>query len=155
MIGAGGAARSALAYLEGRNPQEVSIVARDTRKAEELMERFALRGGVYAFDQAEPAMSGAEWIVNATPLGMIGCAPMPDAVIEAVGRTGPSAVVFDMVYAPLETDLLRKAKELHRTAINGLSMLIHQAAASFTSLFGLEPPLDEASNVRLRELLTR
>jgi shikimate dehydrogenase len=153
VIGAGGAACAALAYLAGRDTQEVSIVARDTRKAQELLVRFSLSGDVCSFDLAEQAMSGAEWIVNATPLGMIGCSPMPYAVIEAVGRTAPSAVVFDMVYAPLETDLTRRVGELHRTAINGLSMLIHQAAASFTFLFGQKPPLDEASNARLRELL--
>lgn len=155
VIGAGGAARAALAYLAGRDTSEVSIVARDTRKAQNLLGRFSLRGSVHSFDFAEKAMGGAEWIINATPLGMVGCAPMPDAAIEAVGATVSSAVVFDMVYAPLKTDLIRRAGELHRTAINGLPMLIHQAAASFTLLFGSEPPLDGASNARLRELLTR
>ena len=152
MIGAGGAARAALTYLEERQTTEVSIVARDPGKARGDRDRFAIGGGTYSFEQAEEALASAEWIINASPLGMHGFPAMPDLLLRSLHRVERNAVVFDMVYAPLETGLLRQGRALGLAVIDGLDMLIAQAAPSFQAFFGAPPPREH--DAELRALLT-
>ena len=75
-------------------------------------------------------------MINATAAGLGGGAG-PVAPLEALPR---QAVVMDMVYAPLRTDLLVRAEALGLRTVDGLAMLIGQAAPSFEALFGVAPP---------------
>jgi 3-dehydroquinate dehydratase/shikimate dehydrogenase len=135
ILGAGGAARAAaLALLhEGarvtvlaRNPQQAAAVAKDTGCAVGDLARLAH----YAWDV----------LINATPMGstsMPGQSPVPVALLR------PGTIVFDMVYEPLETPLLRDADKAGCETIDGLQMLLAQAAGQFEAWTGQEAP-DEA-----------
>lgn len=152
VIGAGGAARAALEFLRLRNTLEVSLVVRDVQKARLVHRAFTSSGGVYSFEQCDQALAGAEWIVNATPLGMEGMPPMPDKLLACLDETEDCALVFDMVYSPVETVLLKRARELGRKTSDGFTMLIGQAAPAFELFFGAAAP--RQYDAELRELLT-
>lgn len=162
IIGTGGAA---LAIAQALNDAGFTIVVigRDLDKAR------ALRAGV-APDDSLPAgqmiatldsfrmASDFEWtdrsgvldlVVNATTLGMAG---QPRLGID-FSHVPPGAVVYDIVYAPLETPLLAEARARGHATIDGLSMLIGQAAVAFEKFFGAAAP--RAHDAELRELLTR
>ncbi len=89
-------------------------------------------------------------LINACPLGMVGQPGFANDVLASVGQS--KAVVFDMVYAPLETPLLRAARERGLRTVDGLTMLIGQAAAAFELFFGAAAPREH--DVELRALLT-
>ena len=83
---------------------------------------------------------------------MAGQQPMPLFVMEELSRMALGAHVFDMVYVPLETELLRAARAEGKVAIDGLAMLIGQAAAAFEKFFGQPAPREH--DAELRSLLT-
>ncbi|MBV9526797.1 shikimate dehydrogenase, partial [Sphingomonas sp.] len=121
LVGAGGAARAALASLTACGVREVAIVARNPEKADCLGPLAAqARLVVGSFDQCRTLFAEASVIINASPLGMEGCPPMPNAVLAAVSRL-PAATVFDMVYSPIETRFLAAAQGRR---VNGLAMLV-------------------------------
>lgn len=149
LIGSGGAARAALAAFGQRQVSEVHLLARDEGKGAALLAEFGLAGSVRPLVQAAAALQGAHALVNATTLGMHGQAAMPATVLAAVGG---GAAVMDMVYAPLETALLATARRHALPAIDGLSMLIGQAASAFSSFFGQPPPRRHDDELRQRLL---
>ena len=136
VLGAGGAARGAIAALLAAGAPQVRLVNRTRATAQALADYFGPTVAVFGLDQLPAAQSGAAALINATSLGLAGGAPLEiDLTPLSVG-----AVVMDMVYKPLETPLLAQARARgHRTA-DGLSMLIGQAAPSFEALFGRLPP---------------
>jgi shikimate dehydrogenase len=152
VIGAGGAARAMLAYLAGRQPASIAVVARNAGKAEQLQ---PLAGGVelhiFGLNDAAAALSGAALIVNASPLGMDGAPPMPQGLLQAVQANARGTILFDMVYQPLETDFLRRGAAAGGEPVDGLTMLIGQARSAFERFFRAEPP---SSDKELRALLT-
>jgi shikimate dehydrogenase len=142
VLGAGGAARAVLAGLRDAGIAEVTIVARDAGAAAALLARFGLAGRVQGFDQPLPAETAL--LVNATSLGMVG----KDPLVVDLGPLGPDTVVYDLVYAPLETGLLAAARRRELPAIDGLSMLIGQAAPAFAAFFGATPPRHRDAELR-------
>lgn len=152
VIGAGGAARAMLAYLAGRQPASIAIVARDPAKAEPLR---TLADGVdlrfLALENAEIALEGAALIVNASPLGMDGAPAMPEDLLRAVEANARGAILFDMVYQPLETEFLRRGAAAGGEPVDGLTMLIGQARSAFERFFRVEPP---SSNTEVRAVLS-
>ena len=152
LIGTGGAARSAMAFLQARG-SEVRILARDSDKARHLLREFDASGSVYPLDRAGTAIEGASGVINATSLGMSGQPDMPIAVLEALARSQKGAFVLDMVYSPLRTRLLERADAVGARTIDGLHMLIGQAAHAFELFFGAGAP--RRHDAELRELLTR
>lgn len=145
IVGTGGAARSALEEMRGNRVPHVSIVTRDQVKAEALLERFGLSGNVLRHGTAPEA----DLLINASPLGMEGFPPL-DIDLSGLAE---GATVVDMVYRPLETPLLQAARAAGVRTIDGLQMLIEQAAMAFTFFFKASPhPIDDDE---LRELLTR
>jgi shikimate dehydrogenase len=145
LIGAGGAARAALAALRQRGAKRVRIVARDAPAALALAAGFGVAAEVFSFARADRALAGADFVINATPLGMNSMPPMPDALLDALAGATASGIVFDMVYAPLETGLLRRADSLSLATVTGLTMLIGQARAAFRLFFGAEAPADDSA----------
>jgi shikimate dehydrogenase len=158
VVGTGGAAAAASAALH-REGFTILSIGRDRRKALELRQRLQLFDDHLALDLAPYAHRGETYwgdrvdvldlIVNATPLGMTGYPPLPfelDSLPE-------SAIVYDLVYDPLETPLLKAARERALVTIDGLGMLIAQAAEAFEMFFA--EPAPRAHDDELRELLTR
>jgi shikimate dehydrogenase len=134
LLGNGGAARAALVALKQIDLGNVRIQSRDMAQARKLAVEFGLR--------AEPlpllAPVAGDGLINATPLGMTG---MPCLNCE-LGGMNPKGWVLDMITDPPETDLLKAAKARGLAAIDGLAMLVEQAATSFELFFGAEPPRD-------------
>jgi shikimate dehydrogenase len=155
IIGAGGAARAAAVAVMGTPYERSFFYNRTLEKAQELSREFA--GGSYsAFDLAEldhpvhpHGPQQTILIVNASRMGMAGQPPVPFD-LTPLSRT---CIVFDMVYEPLETPLLASAKALGMRVIDGLDMLIGQAAVAFELFFGAKAPREH--DAELRELLTR
>jgi len=148
LIGAGGAARAALHVLKRRGTGDVAIIARRREQALALLAEFGLDGAAFDFPQAHAAMAGRSVLINASPLGMTGQPPMPDAVIRAVPVLAPGALVFDMVYAPLDTALLCAAGNAGMAMVDGLVMLIGQAARAFHLFFGVDAPRQHDRELR-------
>jgi shikimate dehydrogenase len=152
VIGAGAAARAALEYLRLRGTSDVRLIVRDVARGREVLRAFAAGGAVHGLDDGGAAISGAQWLINASPLGMTGMAPMPRAILDALDRMDDHGIVFDMVYSPLATELLRRAARLGREIVDGLDMLIGQAAPAFALFFGAPAPRDR--DAELRAVLT-
>lgn len=136
VLGAGGAARGAVAALLDAGAPEVRLVNRTRARADEIA--LALGGGVRVFgwDDAGAAFSGAGAVVQATTLGL-GGGEGPAVAFEALAA---GAVVMDMVYRPLTTELLARAQAAGVTTVDGLEMLIQQAIPSYQAFFGQPPP---------------
>jgi shikimate dehydrogenase len=148
LIGAGGAARAALYALDVAGLRDLRILARRPARAEELLDRFGMAAAVLPFDDADVALRGANTLINASPLGMTGQPRMPASVLEAMPLTAADALVFDMVYAPLETQFLGAARHHGRRAVDGLTMLIGQADLSFQMFFQAVAPRQHDAELR-------
>ena len=135
ILGAGGAARGAAVALKAADCPEIRIVNRTESKSAALAQRL---GGArsYSLARAADAFTGAGAVINATSAGLAG-APDVDWPLHAVP---PEAVIMDMVYQPLETPFLLKAKARNLSTVDGLAMLIGQARPSFEAFFGVVTP---------------
>lgn len=132
VIGAGGAARAILFALARIGVGSVFLINRQPLKAAALLAHFGLRGKALPLGAALPP---AALLVNASVLGMVGQPPLDiDLAPLPAG-----AIVYDIVYAPIETPLLAAAHERGLETIDGLEMLIGQAAVAFELFFGAAP----------------
>jgi 3-dehydroquinate dehydratase/shikimate dehydrogenase len=134
IVGAGGAARAAAFALRASGAR-VTVVARSTEQASELAASVGCAHGALA----DLARYPWDILIIATPLGSPAFAdqtPVPAALHR------PGSIVFDMVYDPLETRLLREAAAAGCTLVDGLEMLLAQAAGQFEAWTGLEAPRD-------------
>lgn len=147
VVGAGGAARAVLFALAKLGVGPVTILNRNVLKAAALLSSFGLKGQALPLTAPLPA---AALLVNASALGMTGQPPL-DLDLDPLPE---DAVVYDVVYAPLETPLLAAANARGLDTIDGLDMLIGQAALAFELFFGAAPPRDEEHDQQLRDLLT-
>lgn len=145
IIGAGGAALAIGRVLKTRVGR-LSFVNRTRARAEAAA--AGLSADVRSWSELESAFASADLIVQATTLGMVGTTS-PAWPVEACK---PSAIIADIVYRPLETDLLRVAKARGLTTIDGLGMLIYQGARSFEIWFGIHPDVAKA-RARLMDAL--
>ena len=148
LIGAGGAARAVLEELRVRGAGDVRMIVRDVARGRVAHAACGTGVGVYGFGDCAAALAGAEWLINATPLGMAGRPPMPDAVLDRLEETTADALVFDMTYVPAETALLRRARETGRRTVDGIAMLIAQAAPAFELFFGVPAPRGHDAELR-------
>jgi shikimate dehydrogenase len=151
VLGAGGAARAAFKFL-AETGDEVRVLARDPAKARRAAADCGLSARIFPFAAASGAFAGASLLINATQLGMSGQQAMPGFVLDELAAMAPGGVVFDMVYAPLETKLLAAAHAAGLVPVDGLTMLIGQAATAFEKFFGRPPPRE--CDAELRALLT-
>lgn len=158
LFGTGGAAR-AIAHALKDEGFVLILIARDRAKAEALGAELGGGPDIHhaSLDHFEGPLA-FEWgdcegrldlVVNATPLGMRGQPPLP----LHWSHVPPRAIVYDAVYAPLETPLLAEARRRGHPTIDGLAMLVGQARIAFRHFFGVAPPSDAASDAALRRLL--
>lgn len=141
VFGAGGAARAVVASLLDVGVPEIRLTNRTRPRAEKLREDFGNKVQVYDWVQAGNIVEGCATVVNTTSLGMTG-KPELRVPLDAIG---PDMLVTDLVYTPLETRLLREAKEQGAQTVDGLGMLLHQAVPGFERWFGIRPEVDEAT----------
>jgi shikimate dehydrogenase len=148
IIGAGGAARGvALALARRCGVPDIIVVNRTRARAYEVA---ALVGGVaIGWEQRRDAARGAAIIVNASSLGMTGQPPLD---LDAAAFLA-DAVVCDIVYAPLETPLLRSAKATGLRTVDGLEMLVRQAVPGYLAWFGTRAEADANLRARLEAAL--
>lgn len=134
VLGAGGAARAVTHALLGRE-QQVHLVNRTAARAKGLAAYFAGAVSAHGTHELPKLLAGADLLVNATSLGMAGQPPLD---IELKPLKG-DAIVYDLVYVPVETDLLRRARARGNPTVDGLGMLLHQAVPGFARWFGVTP----------------
>ena len=146
VIGTGGASRAVLFALGQADVGEVVLLARSGLKAAGLLSNFGLKGRVLPLTARLPE---SVLLVNASPLGMKGQEPLEIDLTPLPEH----AVVYDLVYAPIETALLKQARARDLEVVDGLEMLVGQAAIAFELFFGVAPPDDEENT--LRELLLK
>ena len=152
-MGNGGAARAAFAAMDPIHAEQLRVLVRNLEAGKRMVESMApLEGTVFGFDRTEECIEGCNGLINATSLGMAGQPRIPAAVLDAIPTLAPGAFVFDMVYVPLRTELLRRAEEAGFRRIDGLTMLIAQAAAAFENFFCEPAPREH--DAELRALLT-
>jgi len=138
VLGAGGAARAIVVALLDAGVPELRLANRSRDRAEALARDFGPRIAVQDWERAERATVGAHTIVNTTALGMTGQPPLTLALDAAPD----DALVTDIVYQPLETPLLAAARARGLATVDGLGMLLHQAAPGFERWFGRRPEVD-------------
>ena len=159
ILGTGGAARALVSAL-AENGFTLVLAGRNPEKARALLDELAPRGEHhavdlahfadptdFAFDDREECL---DLVVNASPLGMHGQPPLAFDWSHAP----PGAIAYDIVTHPVETEFLRNAQAAGHRTIDGLAMLIGQAAHAFEKFFGAEPPRGD-DDAELRELLTQ
>ncbi len=143
VLGAGGAARAIVAGLAQRGADAIVLVNRTPARARGLIDELTgwidARLSALAWDEAPHALRGADLLVNTTSLGMKG---QPALHID-LAALPDEAIVADIVYAPLETELLLKARASGRKIATGLGMLLHQAAPGFEHWFGVRPQVTD------------
>ncbi|SUS08737.1 Shikimate dehydrogenase (NADP(+)) [uncultured Defluviicoccus sp.] len=135
VIGGGGAARAIVQALIEAGAPEIRLVNRTAARARALAEH--LGGPITLIDWRDRAgaLEGVSLLVNATSLGMRGEPPL-NLALDALPR---EAVVADIVYVPLLTELLASAAARGNRVVDGLGMLLHQARPAFAAWFGIEP----------------
>jgi len=155
VAGAGGAGRAVAHALGRAGAGDVAVLNRSPGPAADAAALAGAEGRV-----ATTADVGtADLVINATPVGMGGGnvaeggggAPLP----LDTGLLRPGQVVVDLIYHPLETPLLAAASARGALAVNGVGMLVHQAAHAFRRWTGLEPPIDAMAGATRRELARR
>jgi len=158
IIGTGGAARAIIAALAGHGFTLV-VAARDPAKARTLLDQLAPKGEHHAIDLAQFAdptdfafddrESCLDLVINASSLGMQGQPPLAFDWSHAP----PKSIAYDVVTAPCDTAFLQAARAAGHRSIDGLSMLIGQAAAAFEKFFGQPAPREH--DAELRDLFNR
>ncbi len=157
ILGTGGAARAIVAaladegftlVLAGRNPDKaralIDELAPDGEHHTPPLDHFATLTD-FEFDNREGCF---DLVVNASPLGMRGQPPL----LFDWSHAPPNAIAYDIITDPLETDFLKNAQAAGHATIDGMHMLIGQAALAFAKFFGETPPRDK--DAHLRKLLT-
>ncbi|PKR49974.1 shikimate dehydrogenase [Thalassospira povalilytica] len=140
VLGAGGASRAILVALLDEGSPEIRIANRTRARAEDLVREFNdPRLTVIDWPVSPDALSDVSLLVNTTSLGMVG---QPKLDIDMDGLP-TSALVTDIVYAPLITGLLQQAKDRGNPIVDGLGMLLHQARPGFHRWFGIDPEVTQ------------
>lgn len=135
VLGAGGAARAVIYALLKEGVPEIRLINRTKTKAEALA---AGRVKIEDWEQRSAALEGVNLLTNTTSMGMKG-QPELEINLSALPKT---ALVNDIIYAPLMTNLLRDSEDRGNAIVAGIGMLLHQAVPAFENFFGVRPEVD-------------
>jgi shikimate dehydrogenase len=153
LLGAGGAARAGVVALHDLGAAEIRILNRTRSRAEQMAAALAGQVNpklVVCDEQDWPrAAADAALVVHTTSAGMKG-APSLDIDLGALPK---GAAVCDIVYNPLETPLLARARAAGLATVDGLGMLMHQGVPAFHAFFGVEPAVTPALRRHLEDAL--
>ncbi len=148
IIGSGGAARAVAANLIADYPKlSITIVARNPEAARQLIS-LSERMAIVTVDEMKCTAIIYDLVVQATPIGSVNTPGLP---LDGPLPITSDSLVMDSIYAPRKTDFLKQAEQRGARIMNGLPMLIGQAAASFTRWTGQIFPLEQA----IRELMPK
>ncbi len=151
ILGAGGAARSIAAALVQNGCSVIYVANRTLQKARDIAGLQPDTIQPLAWNDVQSVTGLVDLLVNTTSLGMVGRQPLE----VSLDNTRPGCVVSDIVYAPLETELLAQARKLGRPVLDGLGMLLHQAVPGFQLWFGIRPEVtDELRTLVEQDLLS-
>ena len=154
LLGAGGAAK-AIAFAIAEKASSLIILNRTKRKAVNLVKELNKKlkvnalGNSLTFKALKNSLKDADILINATSVGM---EPNVNQTLVAKELLQKDMVVFDIIYNPLETKLLKEAGEIGAKCINGVEMLVQQAAEAFKIWFKIEPPVNEMRKAALKSL---
>jgi len=152
VIGAGGVSRAILMALVGSNAN-VTLTNRTREKAEALIEELEIKDKVkvvgYAPENLEKELEDTYLIVNTTSIGMSPSTENSPIPKESLRK---DHIIFDVVYNPLKTRLIKDAEEIGCQTISGVNMLIHQGAQSLRIWLGIEPPIPVMKDAVLSSL---
>ena len=138
ILGAGGAAKAIAFYLDAEGAK-VMLANRTKERAAQLASKLSNAVGVGLDAGLKRHISDSDILINATSIGMH---PREDATLVTADMLHPDLVVFDAVYNPLETKLLKEAKRAGvKKVVTGVKMLVYQGAASFKIWTKEEPPI--------------
>jgi shikimate dehydrogenase len=146
VLGAGGAAKAVCHSLLKEGFKEVMVINRSKEKAVKLAEEMPGLT-VDMWERRDIQIGNVDLLVNATSLGMAG----NDELEIDLDALPPQAVVTDLVYTPLMTFLLKKAKSQGNPIVDGLGMLIHQAVPGFKLWYGMSPEVGPEIKKHLSE----
>ena len=147
VLGAGGASRAVIAALLSEGSEKIIVLNRTIEKAEALKKDYDNKITVESWENINEVLASSKNIINTTSLGMNDGTFIPinpEAIPE-------KSLVSDLVYTPLETNLLKIAKNRGSKTVDGLGMLIHQGVPGFEAWFGKKPLVTE----ELREILIK
>ncbi len=139
IVGAGGASRAVVHAILQAGFDRIDIVNRTAARGQDLADRFGRKVVAHGLDQLSTLTPTAGLVVNTTSLGMDG----GDSAPLEVDRLPDDSVVTDIVYVPLVTPLLAAAAGRGLATVDGLGMLLHQAAPGFARWFGVTPQVTE------------
>ena len=143
IIGAGGASRAIIWSFLKQNKAEIKLINRSKERGLKLindMKIFFPTSNIRFSSDLQKALVNCSILVNCTSLGMSG-QPKLKINLETMNK---DSIVYDIVYSPLVTDLLQKAKALNYTTVDGLGMLLHQAAPAFEMWHNKKAVVSEA-----------
>ncbi|MDB5532931.1 MAG: shikimate 5-dehydrogenase [Hyphomicrobiales bacterium] len=135
VIGAGGGARAVIWGLAERGAKEIRLVNRTKARAQKIADEFNVSIKPVDWADRNLALEDCNIVVNTTSQGMVGMASL-DVDLARLPR---HALVTDIVYTPLETPLLRAARQRGNPTVDGLGMLLHQARPAWQAWFNLDP----------------
>ena len=147
VIGAGGAAKAVTLALGEAGASEVIVSSRNASKSRKASSLAGQVGRSGSLSEAE----GVDVIINATPIGMRGAGnedqlPLP---VEAMHK---GQIIVDLIYHPLQTEFLKNASRIGARTMNGIGMLIHQAALQYTLWTNKEAPLDVMQDAVIQQI---
>lgn len=138
IYGAGGSARAIASALLSNGVKEVGITNRTRSKAQIISENLGAKVSVVDWRAAPDTITKVDIIINATSMGMVG---QPD-FSQPISRAKKTALVVDIVYNPLITELIKEAKKMKLKTVGGIGMLINQAVPGFEHWFQKKPQID-------------
>jgi len=140
VVGAGGAARAVVFALLSAGISKILLTNRTTARAEAFARDFGAAVEIVPWGDRSACLADVDVLVNASSLGMEGSEPL----LLPLERLSKMALVTDLVYKPLETELLCQARFRGNPMVDGLGMLLHQAKLGFEAWFGTRPVVDQA-----------
>ncbi len=156
VLGAGGSARAIVAALLAESPQEIMVAARREQAARALLRSFSglAKSTSLRYTGFSEGFADSDILIHTTPAGMKG-GPAPDEIVIPVNTLRGGQVLFDIVYNPHETPLIRAALARNVHVVYGDRMLLYQGVAQFELFTGLTAPVQAMESALLRQLKER
>jgi shikimate dehydrogenase len=139
IYGAGGAAKAIISALLEHRPNRITVINRTASNVENLRRQFGSKIKHARDIHSSELFEKCDLLINSTSLGMQGQTPLN----LDLQHLNPKAIVADIVYSPLETDLLRQSYLKGNPTLGGLGMLLHQAVRGFELWFGVKPEVTQ------------